>query len=290
MNHEEQLILYTANQLDENERAEFEKHLAGCTECQADLLLWESVADEINASDSSESAPVQLAERALEQIYRPSRVRLIFLHAIQLLRAQVYLVQREMWPASAGVMVLGVCVALLSKHVEVVYFIAPMIAASTLSMLSGSEHDPAYELTVATSTSPWKLLLARLSIVSAYNLLLALGATMLLLFMFPPGVLGTLALGMLAPMAFLSALALLLSLWIGTSNAIAIAYALWVAQILPYKSIGAWMVSPAWSSVILSYRQFWQSPMLLLVFSILLFALALLSANRPVFKLTQGMG
>ncbi|MEW6401467.1 MAG: zf-HC2 domain-containing protein [Chloroflexota bacterium] len=287
MNHEEQLILYTADQLDETARAEFEKHLADCAECQADLLLWESIADEINASDSAKPAPVQLAERALEQIHRPSRARLALLRAAQLLRAQVYLVQREMWPASAAVMALGVCVALLSKHVEVVYFIAPMIAASTLSILSGSEHDPAYELTIATATSPWKVLLARLSIVSAYNLLLALGATLLLLFMFPPGMLGTVALGMLAPMAFLSALALLLSLWMGTSNAVVITYVLWVAQIIPYKSIGAWMVSPGWSPVILSYREFWQSPMLLLVLSVLLFALALLSANRPVFKLTQ---
>ena len=30
MNHEEEVILYAANQLDANERARFEKHLADC--------------------------------------------------------------------------------------------------------------------------------------------------------------------------------------------------------------------------------------------------------------------
>jgi hypothetical protein len=104
--------------------------------------------------------------------------------------------------------------------------IAPLIAAGSLSLLFGPEHDPAHELTLSTPTSSWKLLLARLSIVSAYNLMLAIIAMLILMIAFPPGLLGTLALGMLAPMAFLSALALLLSIWIGTSNAIAISISL----------------------------------------------------------------
>ena len=95
--------------------------------------------------------------------------------------------------------------------------------------------------------------------------------------------------GMLAPMAFLSALALLLSLWIGTGNAVAIAYTLWFAQHIPYKSIGVWMVSPAWSSAINWYQQFWKSPLLLLVFAALLLGMALWSVNRPVFRLSQGI-
>lgn len=289
MNHDELVVLYAANQLDERERDHFETHLMDCVECQADLALWKTVADEIIESDSSEPAPAKLADRAVEQLHQPSTLRLSFLRATQLLRAQVFLVHREMWPASAVVMALGVIVAFLSAHVEVVYFLAPLIAAATLSMLSGAEHDPAHELTMSTSTSPWKILLARLSLVSVYNLLLAMSATLVLLFVFPPGLLGTLALGMLAPMAFLSALALLLSLWIGTGNAVAIAYTLWFAQHIPYKTLSVWMVSPAWSSVIESYQQFWQSPLLLILLSLLLLVIALWSANRPAFRLTQGI-
>jgi hypothetical protein len=176
---------------------------------------------------------------------------------------------------------------LLSGHMEFMYFIAPMVAAVSLSILFGAEHDPAYELILATGTSPWKVLLARLSLVSAYNLLLVFGAAAILLIVVPPDVLGIMIFGWLAPMAFLSALALLLSLWLGTGNAIAITYVLWVAQYIPYKLVDAWMNSPAWLLVTSVYQQFWQNPMLLLLLSIPLFVLALWSASRPAFRVSS---
>lgn len=286
MNHEEQLILYAANQLDEAERLRFEKHLADCAECQTDLRLWKMVAEEIVASDSAERAPAQLAERLLERIHQPSAPRQAFRRVIQLLRSQAVLVQREMWPATASVMALGVIVALISKHAEFIYFVAPLIAAASLSLLFGPEHDPAYELALSAPTSSWKLLLARLSIVSAYNLMLALTALLVLMIGFPPDFLGTLALGMLAPMAFLSALALLLSLWIGTSNAIAISYILWLVQFITYQSIGTWIASSALESFLRAYRDFWQSPVLLLALSVPLLLIALWSADQPRFQLS----
>jgi len=287
MNHEEQVVLYAAGQLSKNERARFEEHLAGCLECQADLRLWQMIADEITASDSAVPAPVPLAERALEQIHRPASLQAGFRRAWQLLQIQSQIIQREMWPASAGVMALGAIVALVADHIEVIYFIAPLVAAASLAILFNPEYDPALELTLSTPTSPWKVLLARLSIVSGYNLLLALAATFALLAIVPPSLLGTLILGWLGPMTFLSALALLLSLWMGTSNAIAIAYSLWLVQYIPYKLVVGWMVSPSWASVLVTYQRFWQSPVLLLSLSFLLFGLALWFANRPVFRLAQ---
>jgi Putative zinc-finger len=295
--YQDLLPLFVAGQLDETERVEMETHLANCVECQADLKVWEAVSVEIKKSNQAVEAPsaelvdvaisrVQVSSQKREQAQVPSLMR----RAWQLLYAQAFLVQREMWPASAAVMTLGIIVALLSNHVEAVYFIAPLVAAASLSVLFSPEYDPAYELTLATPTSPWKVLLARLSIVSAYNLLLALIAALVLLALVPLDLLGVLILGWLAPMAFLSALALLLSLWIGTSNAVTITYILWIAQYMPYRSVGAWMVSPNWSSVILAYRQFWHSPMLLLLFAMLLIGMALWSANRPVFRLAQRAG
>lgn len=283
MNHDEQLILYTANLLNEAERLAFEKHLADCAECQADLQFWKVVAKEITASDSAEHPPVELAERALEQVHQPSTPTLAFRRVAQLLRSQVFLVQREMWPATASVMALSVIVAFVSGHAEFIYFIAPLMAAATLSILFGPEHDAAHELALSTPTSSWKLLLARLSIVSAYNMLLALAALAILMIILPPGPLGRLVLGLLAPMAFLSALALLLSIWVGTGNAITVVYALWLMQYVPYHVFGSWMISPAWKSFILAYCGFWQNPMLLLALSAPLLIAILWSANRPVF-------
>jgi len=290
MNHEmyESLLpLYAAGQLSEAERADLAAHLITCTACRADLELWQGVAREIRTTDRLLTAPPDLAERALKQAEPHSRPWLACLRAWELLRAQTFVVQREMWPATAAVMALGVIVAVLSGHTEFVYFVAPMAAAASLAMLTGQENDPAYELTIATPTSPWKILLARLSIVSAYNLLLALAAILALLLFASPGPLGALLLGLLAPMAFLSALALLLSQWMSTGNAVVIAYVLWVAQYVTYQSISNWVVSPTWAAVIAAYRQFWQNPILLLSFSLLILAAALWSANRPASRLNQ---
>jgi hypothetical protein len=126
-------------------------------------------------------------------------------------------------------------------------------------------------------------------VVSAYNLLLAVAATLGLLFFVPPGLLGTLILGWLGPLAFLSALALLLSLWFGTSRAVAIAYGLWFLQYIPFKAVGLWMNSPLWASIMAAYQQFWQSSLLLLPLSLLLLGLALWSAQRPVFGLREAL-
>jgi hypothetical protein len=284
MRHEEQLVRYVTGQLGAPERARFEEHLAACAECQADLELWGAVASEIVAANAAEAAPASLAERALVQIRRAATPRSFVRRAVQLLRAQAILVQREMWPASAAVMALAAAVALVSGHAEFVYFITPLVAAGSLSVLFGAEHDPAHELVLATPTSSWMLLLARLGIVSAYNLVIALAALAVLLLAFPPGLLGALALGLLAPMAFLSALALLLSLWVGTGQAIAVTYILWLMQLGTYELVNNWMTSPAWAAVIHAYQAFWRSPALLLALSVPLLWMALWSANRPAYR------
>ncbi len=281
MSHAEDLILYVAGQLDEPQRARFEAHLAACAECQADLQLWKAVRQEVVASDLAGAAPARLAEQALGRIHRPSAPGSALRRVFQLLRSQAVLVQREMWPASAAVMALGAAVAVISKHAEFIYFVTPLVAAASLSFLFGPEHDPAHELVLSAPTSSWKLLLARLGIVSAYDLLLAFAALSVLMLVFPPGLLGTLAIGLLAPMAFLSMLALLLSLWIGSGQAIAIAYGLWLMQYATYQLVGTWMRSPAWAAAVRAYQAFWQQPALMLALSVPLLLLALRSADRP---------
>ena len=278
MNHVEQLVRYAAKQLNEIERVEFERHLAECADCQTDLLLWQSVADEIHASNSAVSAPVHLADSALEAIRSPSKLTRAFKSMSQLLRVQLLLMHSELWIGSAALMFIFLAMALLVARVEVLHFFVPMIAAGTVTLIYGSDHDSAAELTFATPISPWKILLARLTLVSAYNVFLALCATVGLLLVLPPQALGELILGWLAPLTFLSALALLLSLWIGTSNALFISYTLWAAQYLALTSVGEWFafLSP-WLE---SYRQFWNDPVLLFVFGFVLIFFALWSAGR----------
>jgi hypothetical protein len=295
---QEQMPLYLAGQLNIEDTLELEKHLRGCPACQDELNFWRSLASEIKANASAISAPADLAEGALRRIHSEesltknsfvsAKVTTPFLRTISLLRAQAYLIKREMWPTSAAVMALGVIVALLSNHVEAVTFIAPMVAAASLAALYGPSYDPAYELTLATPTSAWKILLARLSVVSGYNLLLALLSSLALLLIVPPGLLGMIALGWLAPMAFLSALALLLSLWIGTGNAVIFAYGLWVIQFLQISIVTEnWEYSASWNAFLTTYRSIWQSPGLLLILSLVLLGVALLSTRYTERGITR---
>jgi hypothetical protein len=276
---EELAMLYAAKQLDRAERARFEAHLATCASCQAELRLWRAIGEAVVASAASAPAPARLAERALERIHAPAGPARAFRNAWQLLRAQLLLIQPDLWAASAALMLVFIALALLAERVEVIYFIAPLIAAGTLSLVFGPEHDPAMEVTLAAPTSAWKILLARLTLVSAYNLFLATGASLAMLLIVPASRFGELVLGWIGPLAFLSALALLLSMWIGTGNALAITYGLWAAQYLPFKALG--LSSGALSAWIERFQQFWGDPALLVALGLALTAAALWSAGRP---------
>jgi anti-sigma factor RsiW len=279
--YQELLPLYVARQTSFVEREAVEEHLAVCAECQADLAMWQEVSAEISTLNQALSAPPGLAERALEGIKTPSPLQAALRRAGQLLRAQAMLVHRELWLASALVLALGVIVALIAGKENVLGFLAPLVAAACLAVIYGPEHDPAIELARSTPTSSWKILLARLTLVSGYNLLSTFIASLVLLSVVPAGLFGSLILGWLGPLTFLSALALLLSLWIGTSNAIAVTYGLWILQHLQLsRLLDNWRPSSAWESFMSVYQRFWESPALLLSLSLGLVILALLSSQR----------
>lgn len=285
----DQMPLYVAGQLLPDEISALENHLRGCSVCREELKFWRALAGEVNAASSKIAAPPDLAVYALNRIqnepisgppFRQTGASTALAHTLSLLHAQAYLPRREMWQTNAAVMALGVIVALISNHVEAVSFIAPMAAAASLAMLHGPAYDPAYELVLATPTPAWKILLARLSVVSAYNLLLALLASVAMLLIIPPGLLGMITIGWLAPMAFLSALALLLSIWIGAGNAISLAYGLWLLQFLQISAFfKSWEYSSHWEAFINAYQSFWQSSGLLLALALVLLGVALLSTR-----------
>lgn len=283
------IALYAAGQLTADAAAAVESHLADCADCQDELAFWRELGAEINTSSAALPPPPDLAERALKQINAPSPLQRAWRQSAALLRSQFVLVRREMWAAAAAFMALVVIMALLSDHTGFLTGLAPMLAATTLAAIYGPQNDPASELALATPTSPWKILLARLSIVSAYNLVLSLAASLALLAIIPADLLGSIVLAWLGPLAFLSGLALLLSLWIGTANAITICYAAWLLHyIQPSEIFGAWAPSlQVWDAFLTAYRQFWESPILLLGLSAAVVALALVSSNFPERVINQ---
>lgn len=294
--YSDEMPLYVAVQLNQTEVAALEAHLASCPECQDALRFWRAVSHEIVKEDIEVSAPAGLAEGALKQIHADedasplalSRFKIAILSVFSLLRAQAYLVKREIWPASAGILALSVILALISNHVEAISFSIPLVAAASLAALYGPANDPAYELTLATPTSTWKILLARLSVVSAFNLGLAMLASLIMLLIVPPDQLVMIVMSWLATMAFLSTLALLLSLWLSTGAAIFISYGLWVFQYLNISAAFKSMPPTAQlEGLLVSYRHFWQSPGLMIGLSLILLVIALLSTRFTDHGLNQ---
>lgn len=285
------LPLYVSGALEPDQQRAVEQHLPDCAECRADLALWRAMAGEINAAAQAIAAPRGLAERSVEQARQASRRSSFHFagieHLLRLLRSQVPLVQREIWPASALVIGLGYIAALISAHAGFIYALAPLVAAACVSLIYGPDHDPAYELALATPTSPRQILLARLALVFGYNLgLVLVAATGLLPFLATQPaqpLIESVLLAWLAPMSFLSAAALVLSLWMGATNAISITYIAWLVHLLagPLRSLQSGLgMSAELAGILAAYVDFWQTPALLFLLSAALFGAAVWLAGR----------
>lgn len=287
---EDLLPEFAAGGLEETLRQEIRNHLEVCVECRADLRLWSALSDEIKAQNQSLSTPPLMTERVLSRIENGQhplrgslRARLgeVIRREIDLLRIQAPLVRRELWPASAIVILIGLAVAYMVGNSMVIRVVAPLVAAAGLAAIYGVENDPAIELILSCPTSPRQILLARSALVFGYNLVLALLASLALKSLVPPGVFGSLIMSWLGPMAFLSATALLLSIWMGTNNAITLTYIAWVVQFLPDLQLQLMNGWEQWLVPIAQfYQQFWANPLLLLVSACGLLLLALWSADH----------
>jgi hypothetical protein len=279
----EMLAPYAAGSLPGTESAWVEAHLRGCSACRAELSAWTSLAAGVRGFHAEAPLSPRLADRALRKIRAAGKKPPAILRAAQLLWAQVPVVRREIWAASALVMMVGFVVALTGERAAVLQELAPMVAAAGVAMLIGPQNDPAEELVRSAAVPQRQILLARLALVFGYNLLLAGTASLGLFPILPKEVWGGLILGWLGPMAFLSSLALLFSLWIGTTGAVALVYTLWLSHwALPgMDALLGWSGRfPAAGNALAAYARFWNSPAALLAASAILFAGVLWLAGR----------
>lgn len=227
------LPFYAAGTLDERERPAVEQHLSACEACRAELLFWEELGRAVEEEDAALPAPPAPVLTGVLRAVRDEQPG-VFVRAWQLLLSQVPLVRREIWLASALVFALGLALAFLAPAdepaVRILEALAPLVAAAGVAMIYDRDNEPAMELSLATPTSPRRILLARLVLIFGYDLLLALAASAVLLAALPASLPEALILGWLGPMTFLSALALVLSLIIGTRGATTVVLALWFAR------------------------------------------------------------
>ncbi|HYK97260.1 MAG TPA: hypothetical protein VEU77_02590 [Candidatus Acidoferrales bacterium] len=157
-----------------------------------------------------------------------------------LVYAQVPVVNRSIWSASAVVMGLGCAVTLFGASAGAggaFGAVTPLIAAAGLAFLYG-EHDPSLEVALATPTSPRAILLARLALVCGYDLLLALVASLVLEGVGDPaGGLEAVIAVWLGPMLLLSSIALAVAVRFGSVASLAVAGTLWILNLTSGRAL-----------------------------------------------------
>ncbi len=156
-----------------------------------------------------------------------------------LLRAQLRVVRREIWSASALVFVLGTVVTAMyyqsnpSADMLPIVLFAPLVAAIGIAFLYGPDVERIAELEQTTPTPPRLLLLVRLALVFGFNLFLGIGASVALTLTQSNVSLWPLVVSWLAPMTFLSTFAFLLSVMFSDPLAgVLVAMLLWGFQSL----------------------------------------------------------
>jgi len=147
-----------------------------------------------------------------------------------LVRAQMRLVHPALWMGTALVLALGTLVTLLVRTptdggVPLLAFLAPVVAAVGVGILYGDETDPPTELLHAVPVPVQAVMLARLALLFAFNLTLAVAGSAALVLLGDERALLPLIADWLAPMTLLSSLAFLCSVLIndrGLSSVIAL--------------------------------------------------------------------
>jgi hypothetical protein len=228
----ELLPLFISGNLGENERKLVEQHLNECDACREEVALWEEVSFVMTDSYEVAAAPPAVLDQALDSIREREGKPNLFLKSWQVVRAQVPLVRKEIWPASLLILVLGFVVTLIADQAAFIYALAPLVSAGGLAFIYGGEHDPAHELVLSTPISQIQILLARSVLVFGYNFLITLALSLGLALYYSADLVVPLILGWLAPMTFLSSLGLCISIISNSGNAIFVSYFLWLGKYL----------------------------------------------------------
>jgi hypothetical protein len=285
--HEESSALlpfYVSGELTENEYIQVKRHLEECAECREELEMWRSLSEVMEEDYKRVKAPQGVLKRALETIRKKEERANSFLKSWEILRAQVPLVNKDIWPASLLILFLGFAITIIMNKAEFLYAIAPLVSAGGLAFVYSREHDPAFELVLSTPVSQVQILLARLALVFGYNFVLMLILSLGLSFYYSIDLILPLLLEWLAPMTFLSTLGLCISVFSNSGNAIFISYGLWISKYLMFTQEFRNLLGGA--GEVLLY--FWQTPAVLYGISVFLLAAVIIYVERFI-RITRSL-
>ncbi|MBZ0321000.1 MAG: hypothetical protein K8L91_31585 [Anaerolineae bacterium] len=150
-----------------------------------------------------------------------------------ILRGQLRIIRKELWAASALVILIGTFVTLVAYQPDTDAFaplviLAPIMAVVGVGLLYDAEYEIQLEIEDATPTGILRILLARLMLIFSFNLLMTLGGSVILAIARAEISLGPLILAWLLPMTFLSSVAFLMSVVLrSTAFSIAVSLLMW---------------------------------------------------------------
>jgi hypothetical protein len=248
-------------------------HLLVCSACRDRLEFWRSVRTAVTAADPPQDAVAAMllaAARSPEPVPSRSGLRHVGF-AWQLLLAQVRLVRLSVWTASLLVMGLAVLAVGVGDvtALSLLAMVAPFVAAAGIAGV----RDPGLELLASTPTSPRVVLVARVTLVFAYDFVLALVASWVL----ASSDVGALVAAWLGPMVLLSSVCLLVAVTVGTSAAITVGLALWVTRLLaPVLATDTHWLAPVARTITL----FWATNLPTCLLAVVLLCAALTMAGR----------
>ena len=244
------LPAYVNGQLDVGSAGWVREHLSSCASCRLELATWEVLKDTARQISASTPLPsphlmdqvwnkIAVAEET-QMVKHWSPVRLLR-RGWLVFRAQIPLMHKSLWLASALVCLFGLVLTLImgshtlaQRHWAgnlLVLFIV-VAGASGSAFIYGSAVDPGFELAIATPTSVRFIMICRMLIVLGYNFLLGVLASAAFATVFGGGLWGMVQLW-LGPLLFLSSLCLTISLLLGSAFALICTAVIEVLQTFP---------------------------------------------------------
>ncbi|WP_165422992.1 anti-sigma factor family protein [Ktedonosporobacter rubrisoli] len=235
---------YSNGTLPANEQAQFEEHLASCSNCRQELVLWQDLATVVRAVDGqiqpvssfasawnemakliqSEDTP-QAQQATRPRVSHSATVQGALLHGLALFIRQFRILPRNIWLITAlfnliaCIFILSIKASPFEVRATILAFCSTLSAASSITFMHGNRYDHAAELTQATPTSLRFIMLLRFLLVVGYNMLLA-GCISVLIALVYGGNLTSIILMWFGPVMLVAALTLALSMLVSSGLAL----------------------------------------------------------------------
>jgi hypothetical protein len=291
------LPAYLNGTLASGEVARVRRHVASCEACALELRGWGAVAAAAPLAFEPAALPsLALMDAVWSQIDAPparvpivpAALRRYASHVGQLARAQVRLIPRGIWIASALTLFGGVCLSLMvaldagdgrgaERAAIILGICAPLVAAIGAAYVYGPQSDTGLELALATPTSPRLVLLTRLALVVGYDMALSLLGSLALMIAGRAGFASIVGVW-IGPLLLLSSVSLVLSLLLSGVAAVTGAIVLWFSRLVSaaIASTGATWLHRLGQPLV----AFWQTSPVLIGLALALVAFAVLYVPR----------